>query len=258
MVENVMSVPIPILEAKNATISPADIKSAEPVFSHFNMRIYQGEFVCILGPSGCGKSTLLNAFAGLNPPSHGEILFNGQIKNSLGQDIVLMSQQDHLFPWKTVEAHIAFSPKLRMFGAEKTNNIVEKLLDVTGLQDARQKYPHQLSGGMKKRVAIARALAAEPKILLLDEPFSALDVRTRKQMQEFTQEVWKVSNTTMVMVTHDTEEAIYIAERVIVLGDTPCRIIEEFDTRFETSEDRISDGFIERQRYLEGLFTVVC
>lgn len=249
-----MSVTVPILEAKNATISPADMKDAAPIFNRFNIRIYQGEFVCILGPSGCGKSTLLNAFAGLTPPSQGKILFNEQLKDSLGQNIVLLSQQDHLFPWKTVEAHIAFSPKLRNASSEKVRDTIEKLLDVTGLQEARKKYPHQLSGGMKKRVAIARALAAEPKVLLLDEPFSALDVRTRKQMQQFTQEVWKASNTTMVMVTHDTEEAIYIAERVVVLGDTPCRVIEEFDTRFENSEDRISEGFIQRQRYLESLF----
>lgn len=249
-----MSAIAPVLEAKNITLGYPGSDQAHPIFNHFNMRIYQGEFVCILGPSGCGKSTLLNAFAGLNPPSYGEVLFNGETKTSLGQDIVFISQADHLFPWKTVEAHIAFNPKLRKFSAQKTKDTVEKLLDVTGLQKARKKYPHQLSGGMKKRVAIARALAAEPKVLLLDEPFSALDVRTRKQMQEFTQEVWKASGTTMIMITHDTEEAIYIAERVVVLGDTPCRIIEEFDTRFEHSDDRISDGFIQRQRYLESLF----
>lgn len=249
-----MTLTTPILEAHNMTLTypGSDVSSA--IFSNFNLRIYPGEFVCILGPSGCGKSTLLNAFCGLNTPAHGNILFNGTPKTTLSEDVVLISQADHLFPWKTVEDHIAFSPKLHKTSKEQTDETVEKLLQVTGLTHARKKFPHELSGGMKKRVSIARALAAEPKVLLLDEPFSALDVRTRQQIQQFTHEIWQASNTTMVMITHDPEEAIYMAERVIVLGGTPCRIIEEFDTRFEQEADRTSEGFLQRQKYLESLF----
>lgn len=194
--------------------------------------IKPGEFVCLLGPSGCGKSTLMNCIAGFVNPTAGRVSIDGVLVKGPGQDRGMVFQQHSLFPWKTVEQNVAFGP--RMAGrTREASSIARTLLEMVGLSAYAKCYPATLSGGMKQRVGIARALANYPKVLLMDEPFGALDAQTRHMMQESLLDIWDEFGTTVVFVTHDIDEAIFLADRVVVMSAGPGRLIANIRVELE-------------------------
>lgn len=181
-------------------------------------RIAEGEFICVLGPSGCGKSTVLNAIAGFLKPSAGHVRVLGQDVTGPGPDRGMVFQQPLLFPWKTVRSNIAHGPRMQGRSRAEQREIADRMLNMIGLGRFAEAYPHQLSGGMQQRVAIARALALEPRVLLMDEPFGALDAQTRIMMQENLLRIWDEVRATVVFVTHDIDEAVFLADRILVMG----------------------------------------
>ena len=192
-----------------------------------NFDVREGEFVTILGPSGCGKSTILKVIAGLTEPSSGYVLLNNQRINGPGADRGMVFQGYTLFPWLTVEQNIGFGLQLKGMAKAERRDIVQHYLELIGLGGFGAMYPNSLSGGMKQRVAIARALANDPEVLLMDEPFGALDAQTRTVMQELLLKVWEESQKTILFVTHDIDEAIFMGDRVYVMTARPGRLKAE-------------------------------
>ncbi len=191
-----------------------------------NLTVHRREFMCVLGQSGCGKSTLIRILAGLETPSAGQVLVDGNPVIGPGRDRGMVFQSYTLFPWLTVKQNVMYGP--RMAGKDDSTNEAEarQWLALVGLDQFEQSYPHQLSGGMKQRAAIARALANEPRILLMDEPFGALDPQTRQQMQAYLLQIWKNVDITIFFITHDLDEAIFLSDRILVLDPRPGRIRE--------------------------------
>jgi NitT/TauT family transport system ATP-binding protein len=216
------------------------------------IRIEPGQFVCILGPSGCGKSTLLNAVAGYVKPGSGEVRVDGEPVTKPGPDRGMVFQQYSLFPWKTVKENVEFGPKIAGLVAEPVANT---FLDMVGLTRFADRYPSELSGGMQQRVGIARALANYPRVLLMDEPFGALDAQTRLMMQENLLKIWNEFKITVLFVTHDVDEAIFLADRVLVMSASPGRIIADLPVnlmRPRLPEVTAEAGFAELKRKCIG------
>jgi NitT/TauT family transport system ATP-binding protein len=214
-----------------------------------DLRVGAGEFCAVVGPTGCGKSTTLTLISGLEQPSAGEVRVNGSPVRGIGRDIGFVFQNDAVLPWKSVLDNVAIGPKFR--GAPKSQAVdrARQWLRRVGLSGFEDRYPHQLSGGMRKRVALAQSLINEPKILLMDEPFSALDVQTRTIMANELLSLWDVSHPSVVFVTHDLEEAIGLADRVIVLTAGPGRVKAAFEVNLprprHVQEIRFSPEFVE-------------
>jgi NitT/TauT family transport system ATP-binding protein len=200
--------------------------------------VAEGEFVTIVGPSGCGKSTLLYILGGFIGADRGIIEINGKTVTGPGVDRGVVFQEYALFPWLTVAQNIRYG--LEMSGAprQRCEETVERLVRTIGLQGFEHRFPRELSGGMKQRVAIARTLAYDPKILLLDEPFGALDAQTREVMQDELLRLWQATRKTVMMVTHDVNEAVYLSERVLVMSQRPGRIVQEFKVTIDRSCER--------------------
>jgi NitT/TauT family transport system ATP-binding protein len=194
-----------------------------------NLRIEPGEFVCIVGPSGCGKSTLLNLFAGLDRATSGDVLVDNHIVTGPGTDRVVMFQEHGLFPWLTVRKNIEFGLRLKGLPREQRREIALHWLRVVRLDRFENSYIHQLSGGMKQRVALARSLAMDPDILLMDEPFTALDAQSRDLLHEELEQVWTATRKTVVFVTHNVREAVRLGDRVVLMTFRPGRIKDEFE-----------------------------
>jgi NitT/TauT family transport system ATP-binding protein len=192
-----------------------------------NLVVREGEFVCVIGPSGCGKSTLLNLIAGLDCPSEGEVLAGGTPVTGPDPSRVLIFQDAALFPWLTVQANVEFGLRMRGMPASERHAIATRLLDLVHLEQFARAYVHELSGGMRQRVAIARALAVDPRVLLLDEPFGALDAMTRELLHAEMQELWIRTRMTVVFVTHNVREAVVLGDRVLVMSPRPGRIVAE-------------------------------
>lgn len=189
-----------------------------------NLEAEFGEFVCLLGVSGCGKSTLLQIVAGLEPPSTGRVSLNGEPIVNPHRDASVVFQEHGLFPWMTARANIAFNLKARGVPAAERMKVANELIEIVGLTGFEEKYPHELSGGMRQRVGIARALTTKPKILLMDEPFGALDAQTRQIMQTELLRVWELHRSTVLFVTHSIDEAVYLADRIVIMTPRPGRI----------------------------------
>jgi NitT/TauT family transport system ATP-binding protein len=200
---------------------------ALPVLDDINLQVNSGEFVCVVGASGSGKSTLLRLVAGLEQPSSGEICVDGLRVTGPGSDRGMVFQHYTLYPWLTVQKNVEFGLKLQGMDAQKRRELASFYLEVVGLSSFGSVLPKALSGGMKQRVAIARALACQPKILLMDEPFGALDVQTKEVMQQFLLDLWQNTGVSILMITHDVAEAVFLAERVYVLTSRPGRILRE-------------------------------
>ena len=186
-----------------------------------NLEIQEGQFVCLLGPSGCGKSTLLNAIAGFSLPTTGNITVHGKVVTEPGPDRGMVFQEYALFPWMSVEDNITFGLRIKKEDPKKIQNKLEELLKMLKLTEFKKRYPKDLSGGMRQRVAIARVLALDSPIMLMDEPFGALDALTRRSLQDELLKVWNEYKKTVIFVTHSIEEAIYLADRIVVMSYRP-------------------------------------
>jgi NitT/TauT family transport system ATP-binding protein len=208
------------------------------VLDGVDVHVDGGELVTLVGASGCGKSTLLSIAAGLTPPTGGEVLLDGLPVTGPGPDRGLVFQSYTLYPWRTVRENVAFGLELRKLPKAEIRSRVDHYLDVMGLGAFAGSLPRQLSGGMKQRTAIARAMANEPEVLLLDEPFGALDAQTRGLMQEFLLDVWRTTGTTILLVTHDVEEAVFLSQRIYVLSSHPGRVMEEVAVPFGPDRGR--------------------
>ncbi len=189
-----------------------------------DLDIAAGEFVCVLGASGCGKSTLLLIIAGLVAPTSGEILLDGKIVSGPSRERGMVFQEYALLPWKTVQANVELGPRLQGRSRAEAKQIADTYLEMVGLRSFGKSYPHELSGGMRQRAAVARTLAAEPSVLLMDEPFAAVDAQTRGVLQEELVRIWQRTGRTIVFVTHSVDEAALLADRVIVLSASPGRV----------------------------------
>jgi NitT/TauT family transport system ATP-binding protein len=194
---------------------------------NISLVIRKNEFVSLLGPSGCGKTTLIRIIAGLLSADRGEVLVNSQLVNSPGHDRCMVFQQFGLLPWRTVVSNVEFGLEIDGVAREERRALAGKYLELVGLKGFESYYPHQISGGMQQRVGIARALSKRPEILLMDEPFGAVDAQTREQLQEELLKIWAQTETTVVFVTHSIDEAIYLSDRVVVMQARPGRIKEE-------------------------------
>jgi NitT/TauT family transport system ATP-binding protein len=207
------------------------------------LTIGEGEFVCLLGPSGCGKSTLLKIVAGLIPASGGSVLINARPVAGPGPDRAVVFQDYALFPWMTVTDNVEFGLAARGVDAARRRQVSAELLRVVGLGDFAAKYPHHLSGGMKQRVSIARALAVDPVLLLMDEPFGALDAQTRYVMQQELLRIWRAYRKTVLFVTHSIEEALYLGDRVLIMTARPGRIKADLRVSQPRPRDVAGDEF---------------
>jgi NitT/TauT family transport system ATP-binding protein len=247
------------LSLRRVSMSFGAAASGRPVLSDFTLQVSPGEFLCVVGPSGCGKTTLLRLLAGLIPPTGGEILFHGERIDGPSRDraIVFQDYSKALLPWRTVSGNIALSLEACGIGEPERGERIDALLATMGLRHAAHQHPSQLSGGMQQRVQIARCLAQQPKLLLMDEPFGALDAITRQTLQDEIARLAAEEHTTVVFITHDLEEAIYLGDRVIVLQSNPGHIAEMISVdiprprnQLDTREDR---RFLEHRHRLFGL-----
>jgi NitT/TauT family transport system ATP-binding protein len=216
-----------------------------PALGDIDLDVAEREFLCLLGPSGCGKSTLLNIVAGFLAPTTGRVLVDGMPVTGPGADRGVVFQEYVLFPWLTVAGNVEFGLTLQGVPAEERQRVVTRYLDLVGLRAHAAKYPVQLSGGMKQRVAIARALANNPSIILMDEPFGALDAQTREVLQDELSRIQRVEHKTVIFVTHSIREAVYLADRVVVMTSAPGRIKQVFDVKLPEVRDRFAAEFTE-------------
>jgi ABC-type nitrate/sulfonate/bicarbonate transport system ATPase subunit len=219
------------------------------VLDDVQFHIVAGEFVAVLGPSGCGKSTLLRLVAGLDQPSSGTVRLGERVVTDVDARCAVMFQEPRLFPWQTIRANVALGAR-RAAHASPPND----LLALVGLSDFADAYPHQLSGGMAQRAALARALIGQPGVLLLDEPFAALDAFTRMQMQDVLAEAARVVQPTVVMVTHDIDEALYLADRIIILGHRPASVVATVNIPLPRPRDRADAALAPLRRLILSHF----
>jgi NitT/TauT family transport system ATP-binding protein len=226
------------LVLRNVTRTYDAENGSREALENINLEVKPREFLCIVGPSGCGKTTLLRMIAGLDYPTSGEIILDGTPVEGPSPDRGMVFQEFSLFPWRTVLKNVEFG--LRIQGKRDIKRTAEHYIELVGLTGFEHSYPFQLSGGMKQRVAIARALATEPAILLMDEPFGSVDAQTRNVLQEELLEIWKRTKKTILFVTHSVDEAVYLADRVVVISSRPGRILEILPVDIERPRKRTS------------------
>jgi NitT/TauT family transport system ATP-binding protein len=237
----------------------ASASTTRTAVDRFSLDAAPGEFVCILGPSGCGKSTVLNVAAGFIAPEAGRVVIDGAPVHAPGADRGVVFQQPTLFPWKSVRDNIAYGPIVAGRGRAEADRIARRFMTMVGLAAFANYYPQALSGGMQQRVGIARALANSPKVLLMDEPFGSLDAQTRTMMQEVLLGLWEELHTTVLFVTHDIEEAIFLADRVIVMSAGPGRVIDEVPVpllRPRHADVIYTQEFVRLKRHCAGLIRI--
>jgi NitT/TauT family transport system ATP-binding protein len=243
---------IPILEMKNAGKTYSQSGRTIEALRGASLRVKKGEFVCLIGASGCGKSTLLRMAAGFEAATRGDVLMWGMPISGPGPSRGMVFQDYGLFPWLNVRDNIGFGPKSRGRTKAEIRETTERFTELIGLQNFADVYPHQLSGGMKQRVAIARVLANDAEIVLMDEPFGALDAMTRERLQDELVEIWSRTGLTVIFVTHSIEEAIFLADRVVVMSPGPGRIDNEYFIDLPRPRDIASPEFNEWRRLLSS------
>jgi NitT/TauT family transport system ATP-binding protein len=215
-----------------------------------SFEVKDSEFICILGPSGCGKTTLLRIIAGLDSPSSGQVLINGNVVDRPNPKLGMIFQDYSLFPWRTVSENIAFGLEMQGVKKDKILAIVDSYLSLAGLAGFGNSYPYELSGGMRQRVAVVRALAVEPVVLLMDEPFGALDAQTRNKLQHDLIDIWNKTRKTILFVTHSVDEAVFLADQIVVLSPRPGRICEIVPIEQSRPRDRTSVDFAKIRRHV--------
>lgn len=227
------------------------------VLDGIDFKINAGEFVCIVGASGCGKTTFLRCVGGLTTPEEGQIRIDGQPVREPGPDRGFIFQSDSLFPWRTVMKNILFGLEIRGAPAEETTAVGEALLNLVGLSGFGGHYPHELSGGMRQRVNIARAFAINPDVLLMDEPFAALDAQTREIMQRELLKIWSVQKKTVIFITHQIDEAVYLADRVLVFSSRPGRLAADIRIAFERPRELSLKRTPEFTQYVDRIWSLI-
>jgi NitT/TauT family transport system ATP-binding protein len=243
---------IPILEMKNAGKTYSQTGRSIEALRGASLRVKKGEFVCLIGASGCGKSTLLRMAAGFEAATRGDVLMWGMPISGPGPSRGMVFQDYGLFPWLNVRDNIGFGPKSRGRTKAEIRQTTDRFIELIGLQNFADVYPHQLSGGMKQRVAIARVLANDAEIVLMDEPFGALDAMTRERLQDELVDIWSRTGLTVIFVTHSIEEAIFLADRVVVMSPGPGRIDNEYLIDLPRPRDIAGPEFNEWRRLLSA------
>lgn len=248
-----------VLEVKEACRVFSTPKGDIEALKNISFDVHRREFMCVIGQSGCGKSTLIRILAGLEHVTDGVVLLNGEEVSGPCPDRGMVFQGYTLFPWLTIKRNVMFGLEMTGSGGTTAESEAMQWLDLVGLADVSESYPHELSGGMKQRVAIARALANQPRILLMDEPFGALDAQTRAQMQSYLLEIWKKVDITILFITHDLEEAVYLSDRILVLGANPGHVQEIIEVPVphpRSPAQFISPEFLATKKRVEELIHV--
>jgi NitT/TauT family transport system ATP-binding protein len=242
---------MPHIEVRDVTLVYDTPVGRVPGVDGVSFDMGESEFLCLVGPSGCGKTTLLNILAGFLTPTQGEIRIGGKPVTGNGMDRGVVFQDfAQLFPWRTALGNVTFGLEMKGIGKDQREQIARKQLQLVKLEKFADAYPHHLSGGMQQRVAIARALAYNPSVLLMDEPFAALDALTRDAMQRLLADVWRETRKTVIYVTHNVAEAVYLADRVIVMSPHPGRVKTELAIRLQRPRDPLSIEFLDYQKEL--------
>ena len=242
----------PLINVQNVDLDYSAANGPVRALENINFNIYRGEFICVLGPSGCGKSTLLKILAVFIPPSNGEVRLEGELINGIDWHRGVVFQNPPLYEWYSVRDNISFGPKMRKVPKSEYEHLTDQYLERVGLQEFADKKVYELSGGMRQRVSIARALINNPEILLMDEPFGALDAFTRETMQSLIRKIWWDTGKTIFFITHDVEEALLLGSRVLVLSRHPGRIVDDVSVQF--SRQIVEDG-IEDIQFTEEFYT---
>ncbi len=245
-----------ILEVKSLGKTYKTAKSEIVALKDVSFKTHRREFVCVIGPSGCGKSSLIRILAGLEPYTSGEVLLDGKPVTGPGRDRGMVFQGYTLFPWLSVRKNVMFGLEMNNITGEEASNEADLWLELVGLEKFANAYPHELSGGMKQRVAIARALVNQPRILLMDEPFGALDAQSRAKMQAHLLDIWRNIDITILFITHDLDEAIYLADRILVLKSNPGGVQELIEVpvpRPRSAAQFSSQEFLATKARLEAL-----
>ncbi|MGD8591288.1 MAG: ABC transporter ATP-binding protein [Gammaproteobacteria bacterium] len=244
------------LEVKGLQKEFDSVQGRVTALNNINFKTHKREFVTVIGPSGCGKSTLIRILAGLETKTAGQVLLDGKEVSGPGPDRGMVFQGYTLFPWLTVKRNVMFGLEVASKGKSIAEDEARQWIELVGLSKFENSYPHQLSGGMKQRVAIARALANQPRILLMDEPFGALDAQTRAKMQSYLMEIWKNIDITILFITHDLDEAIYLADRILVLKAHPGEVQELIEVPVpqpRSPDQLLSPEFLATRKRLEEL-----
>ncbi|KNF08391.1 ABC-type nitrate/sulfonate/bicarbonate transport system, ATPase component [Gottschalkia purinilytica] len=244
------------LEIKNISKTFTNKKEVNNVLEDISFNVGEGEFVTLLGPSGCGKTTLLTIIAGFQNPSSGEIFLNGNKVTKPGPDRGFVFQNYALFPWMTVKENITYPMKQLKLSKNEQEERLQNLLKIAQLQGKENLYPHQISGGMKQRTAVVRSLASKPEVLLMDEPLGAVDFQMRQILQKQLEDMWMKDKTTVVMVTHDVDEAVYLSDRVIVMSDKRGTVVEDIKIDISRPRDRNSKQYDSYKKHLMGILKI--
>ena len=245
-----------MITLENITKSFIQEERGHKILQNINLKVNKGEFLCIVGPSGCGKTTLLRMIAGLDFPTDGRILEDETKILGPSRERGYVFQQYSLFPWRNVLDNVAFGLEVKGLEEEERYQKSKKYLEMVGLSQYESSFPKELSGGMKQRVAIARSMVNDPQVLLMDEPFSALDVQTRHKLQDELVRIWSEEQKTIIFVTHNVDESIFLADRVVVLSHNPGKIIKTFNINLKRIRDRSTPEFLNLKKEITSLLEI--
>lgn len=222
------------------------------VLKNCNFNVARGEFICVVGPTGCGKTTFLNTLTCLIPPTSGEILIDGEKADPKKHNLSFVFQEPSAMPWLTVEQNIAFGMEVKKWPRDKIKEQTERILNLMGLTKCRKQYPHELSVSTEQKVVIGRAFAMEPDLLLMDEPYGQMDIKTRFYLEDEVIRLWKALGSTVIFITHNVEEACYLADRILILSNKPACVKEDLRLDMPRPRDIASAAFVEKRVHVEN------